>query len=243
MLIELIPFADAIERETILNKTVVVIDVLRATSVITTALSNGASSVWPVASTEEAILHRRRNSNPNLLLAGERDAIKIEGFDLGNSPLEYHPEAILHKDIVLTTTNGTRALKSSTAAKKVLIGSFLNLDAVCHMVKDEKELVLICSGTAGKFSLDDGICAALMIEMLSDLTEVHTDDLGMAVLNIWHKHTGSLEELLQSCKHVNYLKDHGFEKDVEYCLQLNQFDLVPEFLEGRIQAEAEEFAL
>lgn len=229
MKIHVIPFADAINEKLIQNKTVVVIDVLRATSVMTTALENGANEIIPCLTAEEAFIRSKEYKKGSFLLCGERDAKKIEGFDLGNSPLEFTREVVKDKTIFLTTTNGTRALRSCSGAKDILIGSFLNLYALSLNLLESESLVLVCSGTNGRFSMDDGMCAAAIIDSLSKHTAIVTDDLGEVLLKNWQIENGNLNRLLINCFHLNYLKENGYGDDVVYCQQLNKHPVVPEF--------------
>ncbi len=143
----------------------VVLDVLRATSTITTALEKGCRYVIPVAEVEEA--RALAKDNPKLILAGERGAVKLPGFQLGNSPLEFTPEKINGKEIVLTTTNGTGTIKAAAEkAKLVLIGSFLNARAVAKEAAKHSNILFACAGTNGRFSMDDTLAAGLIIKEL-----------------------------------------------------------------------------
>lgn len=229
MKIEVIPFAAAIDNNTVENKTVVVIDVLRATSVVITALKNGAKEVLPTVTIEEANIVSQSLKPGSFLVCGERNAKKIESFNMGNSPLEYSPEKVKNKTIILSTTNGTRALHASGSAKDVFIGAFLNVKAVVKKVKNCDTLVLACSGTNNKFSLDDGMCAALIIDELSKDNNILLDDLGMTLVQNWRNSGKNLNDILKHCFHLNYLLEKGFEKDVKYCLQLNSHNIVPSF--------------
>ena len=228
MNINVIPYAAASRPELTENKTVVVIDVLRATSVMLTALSNGAREIVPAISPEEALQKSFLYDVEEVVLGGERNAMKIEGFHLGNSPLDYTEKNISGKTIVITTTNGTKALNSSLNAKKVLIGAFLNANAVVEAIKDEDEVVLFCSGTNNSFSLDDGMCAAMIINKLSKTKEVHLTDFARLLLTTFRTNPDNLELLLKDCYHLNLLKQKGFEKDVTFCLQNSLYNIVPQ---------------
>lgn len=227
MKIEVIPFADAVTESTISGKTVVVIDVLRATSVMVTALKNGAKEILPVLTIVEARSLAKQTNN--FLLCGERDAQKIEGFHLGNSPLEYTKEIVNRKSIILTTTNGTRALNACKKANRILIGSFLNVNAVVSEVIKIDELVLVCSGTKGKYSMDDGMCAAVIINELSEKRELQLSDFDQTLLSAYQSEKSNIHALLKNCTHLQFLIKHGFENDVAYCLQKNTLPIVPEF--------------
>lgn len=224
--IQIIPTADAIKPGELQGKTAVVIDVLRATSVIVTALHNGARQIRPVAEVDEA----RRLRTTGVLLGGERQAEKPEGFDFGNSPLEYTGERVKGREIILTTTNGTLAMSRCNQAGRVIIGSFLNFRAACeYLMGLEQPVVLICAGTNGEFSLDDFLCAGLMAGTIMDSGYRTSDDLATLAVSTWKSAQYDIHHALAGCRHYNILKAKGFESDLEYCLTLDRFDLVPEY--------------
>jgi 2-phosphosulfolactate phosphatase len=234
MNVRVIPYADALIPKDVTGKTAVVIDVLRATSVMITALENGAQKIIPALTVEEAQKRSKNLNRGTLLLCGERDAVRIDGFDLGNSPLEFRQDKVAGKTLIITTSNGTKALNACRDAEKVFIGAFLNAGAVAEKIKDEKEVVLVCSGTAGRFSLDDGLCAAMIIEELAKFVPVHPDDLGLALTKTWQSENGNPQKLLKDSFHLNYLLQKGFSGDVDYCLQKNSVSSVPVFSGGEV---------
>ncbi len=208
------------------GKNVIIIDVLRATSVITTALANGAKKVMTSPSIKEALA--RKAANPNLILGGERNAIKIKGFDLGNSPLEYTRERVADKTILLSSTNGTQAVKKALGAKKIIAASFLNLNVVVeYLEKLNEDLNVICSGTNGEFSLDDGLCVGLILYELRKKITVSTDDFGELLTLPFIKDSFSIKNLLSNAYHVNFLNSKGFSTDVDYCLDINVLEIIP----------------
>jgi 2-phosphosulfolactate phosphatase len=151
----------------------VVFDVLRATSTMVTALGHGATALMPVEEIAEALAVRRRQ--PDVLLAGERDGVRIQAdltgsipFDLGNSPREFTPEKVRGRTIVVTTTNGTRALRACASAQAVLAGSFLNLQATAEFLEREKppHLLLICSGTHDQAAFEDVLGAGALCDLI-----------------------------------------------------------------------------
>jgi len=153
----------------------VVFDVLRATSTMITALANGAEAIIPVAEISEALAIR--NQRPDVLLAGEREGLRIRAaltgsidFDLGNSPREFTPERVADQTIVMTTTNGTRALRACAGANTVLIGSFLNLAAVADWLRRErpKNLLLVCAGTVEQAAYEDALAAGALCDLVWD---------------------------------------------------------------------------
>ncbi|MBQ6770189.1 MAG: 2-phosphosulfolactate phosphatase [Bacteroidales bacterium] len=233
------------------GKTAIVIDVLRATSVITTALENGAQEVVPVKTIEEAKSLFATCDTSTTLRGGERNALKIEGFDLGNSPLEYTQERVGGKTVILTTTNGTNAINNVKGADEVVLACFRNAAAVadyiirrlprCDSPTDDavglsyhgsRDVVIVCAGTEGRFSLDDGLCAGMLIELMKQEAEVETDDLGLLLSRFYNESKNNLLNALSGCYHLKRLFALGFYDDIKFCLQTNCVTAVP-LLESR----------
>ena len=158
-----------VEPEELAGGTVVVIDVLRSTTSIVHALEAGAREVIPCEEIDEARHLAARFPSGEAVLGGERHGIKIEGFDLGNSPEDYSPRNVAGKTVILTTTNGTRAMVQAASAQKVLIGAFVNASAVCARLLAEERIHLLCSGTDGQYSDDDILLAGMLVERLQRL--------------------------------------------------------------------------
>lgn len=210
------------------NKTVVIIDVLRATSVITTALFHGAKAILPVTSISEALDEFKKYKPDEVLLCGERDAKRIDGFNLGNSPLEYTPEYVKDKVIILSTSNGTAAINVANNAKELLIASFLNISHLAKYLSDKTDdLIIVCSGTNGEFSMEDGLCAGMLISLLSRNHEIVTDDLAFVLKEFYESNGKDIIIKLKHCKHLNYLIANGFENDVAFCLQTDKMEIIP----------------
>lgn len=211
------------------EKTVVVIDVLRATSVIATALDRGARRMYPVADIDEALRISKRISNQHILTAGERGGIKVSAFDLGNSPLDFTHEMVANKDIVICTSNGSKALEKNRNAHRLLTASFLNISAVAaFLLESGSNITIHCAGTNGRFSQDDALCAGLLINCIRKSTAVETDDLG-TLLSDWAAQPGSLHHKLRNCYHLNYLASIHCQSDIDYCLQTDLLKVVPVF--------------
>jgi len=207
-------------------KNVIVIDVLRATSVITTALANGATKIMTASSIEEAFA--KKEKMPKLLLGGERMAVKVKGFDFGNSPLEYTSEKIQNRTILLSTTNGTHAVEEAMGAKLILAASFLNLKAIVNYLDLlNEDFVLLCSGTNGNFSLDDGLCAGLIIHELRKRKAISTTDFGELLSLSFRKNYFSLAELVKPAFHLALLRSKGHQNDIDYCLNISSLDVIP----------------
>jgi|APDOM4702015159_1054818.scaffolds.fasta_scaffold00727_4 2-phosphosulfolactate phosphatase len=209
------------------GKTAVVIDAFRATSVMVEGLFNGASAFIPVEAVDEA--RRLKEANPEMLLGGERDGVRIEGFDLDNSPLSYGREVVQNRKVVLTTTNGTRALTGSAMADEVFLGSFLNLSAVAQRVAGSKELVLVCSGSNDTISLEDSVCAGAILYHVELLKSIEWTDNAFMFKSLYLYVASALTEYLSSGSHYKYLYDKGFGADLDFCLQLNRRSVVPRF--------------
>ncbi|MBN2637960.1 MAG: 2-phosphosulfolactate phosphatase [Bacteroidales bacterium] len=235
MKIDVIPYASAIKTEGVKNKNVVVIDVLRASSVMVTALNNGAKSVIPVLNVDDAFRLAKKMPEKSYLLSGERNTKLIPGFDLGNSPLEHTREKVADKTIILSTSNGTKALHALDSANHVYIGTFLNSAALIDKLLSLNEIILVCSGTNDNFSMDDGMFAAHVISQITKQKEASLSDLAQTLLKAYQSENGNLNILLQDCYHLNLLKRNGFEQDVNYCLQTDKLSLVPEKIKNNIE--------
>ena len=225
-------------RQQLEGKNVVVIDVLRATSVIVTALAGGAESVIPVESIEEAKTLAAAKGPDRALLAGERDGLPIPGFDLGNSPPLFTPETVAGREIVLTTMHGTRALQLCEGAKQAIIGSFLNAASVAEqMLGGGDSWKLLCSGMHGRFTLDDGLCAGLLLSRVAEHEQIRTRDLGSVMKSLYESNSGALESLLeQHCCGYQYLQSQGFHEDLKFCLGVDRYKILPRLCGSRVTA-------
>ncbi|MEX2175157.1 MAG: 2-phosphosulfolactate phosphatase [Pirellulaceae bacterium] len=222
------------------GKTVVVIDILRATTTIVHALAAGAVHVIPCLEVEEA--RQLADQQPNkTILGGERGGRRIAGFELGNSPSEYTPERLAGKTVVFTTTNGTRALLVCKTAARVLIGAFVNLSAVCRALADEYEVALVCAGTDGHVTREDTLFAGAVASelasggreppetehttVLNDQAEIAADAWRSAVRDLTRRPLG---QTLRASRGGRNLIEIGHENDIDLAAQLDRFDIVPE---------------
>jgi 2-phosphosulfolactate phosphatase len=216
-------------RERDLSRTVcVVFDVLRSTSTMMTALDNGAARIIPVSEIEEALAIQRLT--PHVLLAGERDGVRIRAhqtggtdFDLGNSPREFTADAVRGKTIVITTTNGTRALRACAPASAILIGSFLGLSAVADWVRAYRppNLLLIGAGTINQASYEDTLAAGALADLLWPLYESWqiSDSAAMARQLFLHA-AGDLPQAMKSARNGRrLLANPELREDVAFCLR------------------------
>ena len=222
------------------ERAVVVFDILRATSVIVHAFAEGATEIIPVIAVEEAFELAKTFPPGSTLLGGERGSRKIEGFDLGNSPREYVAPRVKDKRVILTTTNGTRAFYSVSDGKRVMVGSFFNMGALakeCRRLGDD--LLLYPSGDKGGFSLEDTVCAGMLIDRIMDKGErsVRLTDAAHAAWILYQRFESDLEEAFSLSNHGKDLIELGLKEDLAYCARMDRFDLVPFFRQGVIKNE------
>lgn len=235
MKVDIIISADDISESKIENKIVVVIDMFRATSVIVTALNNGSKEVIPYLTIEETLKNANKFRREEYVLGGERKAVKIEGFDLSNSPLEYTREKVENKSILMTTTNGTRTLTKSSTAKRVLIGAMINAKAVAEtLIEINEDVVIINAGTNGNFSMDDYICSGYIInEMLKKDQYLVLTDIAKTANMIYEGHKDILS-YVKNASHYSVMKSLSLDKDIEYCIKKSIINQVPEYCDGKI---------
>jgi 2-phosphosulfolactate phosphatase len=214
---------------------VVVIDILRATSTIATALNNGAKEVIPVDSVEKCI---RLGKEMACITAGERDGKIAEGLQYGNSSFEYPREFVQGKILVLTTTNGTKLLHMAVAkgATEIITGSFLNFSAVCdHLVENKKNVILACAGWKDKINIEDTLFAGAVIQKLKDHFEINCDASNMAAC-LYEQAQHDLFEFLKNnnASHYHRLMDFGLEKDIRHCLTPDIANVLPYYINERL---------
>lgn len=204
---------------------VVVIDIFRATSSICYGIENGAEAIIPVSEIEECAAYREKGLN--YLIAAERNGEVVDGFDFGNSPFSYTPEKVAGKTVVLTTTNGTHALHLSRAAKKIVIGSFLNLMALCDWLKLQNEnILLVCAGWKNNFNLEDTLFAGAVVEQLKASGFV-LDDPAIAANDLYQMGKNDIAQYLSKTSHGERLKKLGIEKDIAFCMQIDLTTAIP----------------
>jgi 2-phosphosulfolactate phosphatase len=220
--------------------TAVVIDVLRATTTIVTALAAGAHAVVPCLTIDDAHRAVARLPPGTGLLAGERGGLRIEGFDLGNSPAEFTPDAVNGKTIVMTTTNGTKALVHARGAEQILVGAFVNLSAVCAAARSKSNVHLLCAGTDGEVTDEDVLVAGAMTEMLADSDAWHLSDRALASRDAWRcvaaghpsdRHARLVEAMRASLGGQNLLAV-GMAGDIELAAALDRFRIAPRYHVG-----------
>lgn len=211
---------------------VVVIDVFRATSTICAAFEGGVKTIYAVATVQEA-LNLKRN-HPEAILVGERDGKMVDGFDLGNSPEAFLSGAYAGKEVILTTTNGTQALTSAeVTGNPVWIGALMNREPVVNrLIEAEKDVLLFCAGWKGRASLEDMLCAGLIvIELQSKSFELNGDE---AYLSVVLACSGAIEDILIHASHRRRLEKLGITKDIELSIH-HCCAHVPMFKNGKIE--------
>lgn len=211
---------------------VVVIDVLRATSAICAAFDNGIKSIIPVPTVEEAWEYKKKG----YLAGAERKGQIVEGFDFGNSPYSYMNPEFKGKEVVLSTTNGTKALDIAKDAETVVVGSFLNLQALCDWLEEQdKNILCLCSGWQDKFNLEDTICAGAISEYLLSTGKFTSDeDSSVAAKYLYLSAKDNYFGYLKSSSHRRRLKNLNLNEDVKYCLTPNQSTVIPILKEGKL---------
>lgn len=214
------------------TKVVVVIDIFRATSTMTVGMENGAKAIYPVKDVATA-----SRAGSSFIKAGERNGSKVEGFDLGNSPREFTPEVVRDKDIVMTTTNGTRSISMSEQAKQVLVASYRNIKATLNYLKNIKDdVVLFCSGWKEVVNIEDTMFAGeLACHLLASGYEVDNDATHVAV-SLYKNHQQDPLGILQKASHAKRIAKLQSEGDLEACLKRDTCDMVLEVKEGKVVA-------
>lgn len=228
-------FLPSIAREDqIRDHAMAVIDILRATTTIVTALHHGASEVIPCSEIDQA-RSIAGASDPRGLLGGERKGLRIPGFDLGNSPNEYSPATVGGRRVVLATTNGTPAMEVCRQAKVVWIAAFTNVRAVVEKLRNEPRVTMICAGTDGRVTGEDVLFAGYMIERMREDTDKNSyNDQAVIALAAWREACRRIEAgeklsvILGQTHGGRNLIRNGLQADVETCAEIDRVDTVPQ---------------
>jgi len=216
-----------VDAATISDATVVAIDVIRATTTIIEALANGARAIYPTDSTEEAVKLASSMGREDTLLCGERRGHKVEGFDLGNSPREFTPEAVDGKKLVMSTTNGTRALGVGREGARLLPCAFTNLSAVARAVSEADHLVILCAGQGDRFSMDDALCAGHLIKRMveDDEADHEYNDASRVALALASARKPTRKYLSLSAGGTA-VTEIGLADDLDVCCDVDRHDIV-----------------
>lgn len=225
---------------------VAVVDVLRATSTMAEALSNGARAIFPVATADDAARIAQNIGRDSVILCGERKGLPIEGFDLGNGPGEFTRDRVEGLSLVMTTTNGTRALLSvaerwggrgEEGDRAVIVGSFLNLSAVARALCGDGSAAIVCAGREGQFGLDDAICCGALVRGIeAQGVTPELNDAGVAARRLAGR-VSSLETALADTAAGGRLAAIGRAEDVDLCAEVDRTDVVPRFRDRKVTAE------
>lgn len=213
--------ADSLSMQDVRGTVCVVIDVLRASTTIVTALANGCPSVIPAETPEEA---RKIAQKRGCLLGGERGGLRVEGFDFGNSPLDYAPEKIDGRPIAFTTTNGTRAIRACAASEALVVASFLNGKEVVRLLeKQKRDILIVCAGTRGKPSIEDTVCGGMLLEALHARGSAEAEE----AVSLWKAHRDNLAAMMKNeSEHGRSLMELGFERDIDFAARVDEYGLL-----------------
>jgi 2-phosphosulfolactate phosphatase len=224
------------------GKTAVVFDVLRATTVMVEALANGAQQIIACETIPDALArrteieqfaqrHPNATSNTKVLMCGERQGLRIEGFDLGNSPFEFPATVISGKTLVMTTTNGTKAIVHSHLANEILIGAFVNLSALVNELHSHHDIALVCAGTGGEITGEDVLAAGAVVDRLAStgkFTSLNDQaEIARACWKQFELGQQSLSERLRQCRGGQNLLAHRFERDIKRSAEVDRHSVVP----------------
>lgn len=229
-----------VDPQALATSVVVVIDVIRATTTMTEALANGARAIYPTASTEDAVRLAQSFGREDTLLCGERKGVKIEGFDLGNSPREFTAEAVRGKRLVMSTTNGTRALVAGAEGERLLVCAFTNLGAVAGALAGCGAVAILCAGKEDEFSIEDALCAGALISRIRDAADEppRMNDASRAAMVL----AESLQPdraVLADTAAAGVLSEIGLADDLEICADVDRHGIVPEMKDQAITATVE----
>lgn len=212
---------------------VIMIDVLRASTTVCSALHNGAKEVIATETPEKAIQIYSNLSKESRFLGGERNNMRVDGFDAGNSPIEYSEDKVNNKSIIFTTTNGTQIFQKAKYEEYKLVGSFVNfniiIDFVCKTLENKSlNISVICAGTNGRMAYEDTLCAGAFISQFNNLyPESKLTDTADAAKDLYQLHSDDLTSFIKLKQHPQTLIQLGFGDDVDLCLTLDKFPVIP----------------
>jgi 2-phosphosulfolactate phosphatase len=228
-----------LRRQSAAGRSAVVIDIIRASTTITMALHHGCAGIVPARTLREARA-MALTIGDGALVAGERAAAKMAGADLGNSPAEYGRERVEGKTVVLTTSNGTRAIRAIEGARDVIACAFLNVSATARWLRRAgADVLIVCAGRHARFCLEDAVGGGMLIERLSRISDrpLELSDAASAAHLLYAANRGDLLELLRGCEWGRDITRKGYGADLEICAQVDLTDVVPIMKEGRLVAE------
>lgn len=226
------------------DKTVVVIDVLRASTSIAAALYNGAKEIIPVTTIERAVKISGNLFGDHVLRGGERNGKMIEGFNLGNSPFDYAEDKIKGKAIIFSSTNGSYAIEKARFARNVAIAGFVNMTPVAQFLKElNQDFTILCAGNNGTFSIEDSVCAGMLIRRLSEdeAADLSLSDGAIAATMLHKGYAKGLLKMIKNSEHGRYLTSIGFGADLPACAGVDTIPILPQLLGNviRVKRDAE----
>jgi 2-phosphosulfolactate phosphatase len=220
------------------GRLVAIVDVLRASTTVATALGNGAKTVIPLEGADEVITRSKEFSRSGVKLAGEQKMFPIVGFDLGNSPQAFTAEAVEGKTILITTTNGTRALLGVQGARDIVIASYVNFTAVLAMMKvaasSNTDIAIICAGEEGSFTLEDAACAGRYVRAIPKRASVAANDAASASVLIEKKYGDNIAKVFKESTHGQALESAGFGDDLAAAAAVDSYPVVPIYQDRQI---------
>lgn len=225
------------------DKNVIVIDVLRASTTIVTALKNGAREIIPVGSIESAVKVSGNLFGDVVLRGGERNGKIIAGFNLGNSPSEYTEEAVKGKSIIFCTTNGSSAMVKAKYAKRMAVAGFINVSLAAEYIRAAGEdFSIVCAGRQQLFCVEDAVCAGMIVKILVEDAGVPAELNDAAVAaQVLYKNVGkNLLKMVKSCDHGKYLVEIGFENDLKTCVDVDSIPVLPLLIGNMIKLKKDE---
>jgi 2-phosphosulfolactate phosphatase len=224
--------AQQLAAQDVQGRVVAMIDVLRASTTIAVALAHGARSVIPMESPEDVVTRSKQFERGAVLLAGERRMLKMDGFDLGNSPREHTQEVVEGKTVLLSTTNGTKALLAVQGARDVVVASYVNLTGASTMLRAAlrggADITIVCAGQDRQFALEDAACAGRYVHHISRrLSGIDLNDAALAATLLDRKYGDNLIRLFNTAAHGRALAAAGFEGDLTACAAVDAYPVIP----------------
>lgn len=231
MKVDVIGTAAEVAADRVKGCAVAIIDVFRATSVMVTALEAGAKEIIPITGVDDTFAMRekmlRADPSAKILLGGERHTEIVEGFDLDNSPLRYTSDVVSGATILMSTTNGTRAVNCASAGELIYIAALLNADAVSNALGESgMDIVLVCSGRANRFTIEDALCAGMMASYLHRNFGASLSDMAWAMADMYDRWKDDLLGALDNCEHYHRIKNRWAD-DIAWCLERNRISSTP----------------
>lgn len=239
MRIDVLFGAASVAPSDVAGRVVAVIDVLRASTSIATALANGARTVIPLESSDEVVTRAKAFERSDVRLAGERRMLPIPGFDFGNSPREFTRETVEGKTVLMTTTNGTPAIANTQGARDVVIASYVNYTAVLTMLRTAlrggTDVAIVCAGRDRQFALEDAGCAGRYVNNVSKrMASIVLNDAAQSCGLIDRKYGDQVQRLFEASEHGRALRDAGFGDDLAACAAVDSYPVIPVYQDRQI---------